>query len=157
MGACEFVMRLLARVTGEKSEAMYVCGFDAVGGRFPCLKGKKIERKQKKNFQGRTRKLNEESSVGPKKKKIHATSPQKIGDWSFSARDRTLELTTGFPTNSFVQSGCEARGQGEHGATGCTWTRVLASAAWRALKGASQAVCGPRGRSVVSAGSLPGP
>jgi len=33
---------------------------------------------------------------------------------------------------------------------------VLASAAWRALKGASQAVCGPRGRSVVSAGSLPG-
>ena len=41
VGACEFVMRLLARVTGEKSEAMYVCGFDAVGGRFPCLKGKK--------------------------------------------------------------------------------------------------------------------
>ena len=33
---------------------------------------------------------------------------------------------------------------------------VLASAAWRALKGASQAVCGPRGRSGVSAGSLPG-
>ena len=25
MGACEFVVRLLARVTGEKSEAMYVC------------------------------------------------------------------------------------------------------------------------------------
>ena len=34
---------------------------------------------------------------------------------------------------------------------------VLASAAWRALKGASQAVCGPRGRSVVSAGILSGP
>ena len=67
-----------------------------------------------------------------------------------------MELLTGFPTNSLVQNGCEARGQGEHGATGCTWTRVLASAAWRALKGASQAVCGPRGRSVVSDGSLPG-
>jgi hypothetical protein len=25
VGACEFVMFLLARVTGEKSEAMYVC------------------------------------------------------------------------------------------------------------------------------------
>ena len=57
MGACEFVcefvMRLLARVTGEKSEAMYVCGFDAVGGRFPCLKGKKDRKETKKNFQGR--------------------------------------------------------------------------------------------------------
>jgi hypothetical protein len=84
--------------------------------------------------------------VGPKKK------ISEFGDWSFSARDRALKLTAGFPTNSLVQSGCEARGQGEHGATGCTWTRELASVAWRALKGASQAVCGPRGRSVRYAG-----
>ena len=108
MGACEFVMRLLARVTGEKSEAMYVCGFDAVGGRFPCLKGKKIERKQKK-FPGSYSEIKGRTFSGTQKKKIHATSPQKIGDWSFSARDRTLDLTTGFPTNSLVQSGLGLR------------------------------------------------
>ena len=52
VGTCVFVMRLLASVTGEKSEAMYVwhkCW------RVPFLKRKKIERK---DFQYRTRKLN---------------------------------------------------------------------------------------------------
>ena len=113
---------------------------------------------EKTKRKGRKKKISgivlviKQSSVGPEKKKFMT----KFGDWSFSARDRTLKLTAGFPTNSLVQSGCEARGRGERGATGCTWTRVPASAAWRALKGASQAVCGPRGRSVVSAGSLPG-
>ena len=47
MGACEFVMRLLARVTGEKSEAMYVW---RRFWRVPFLKKKKIETQ---DFQGR--------------------------------------------------------------------------------------------------------
>ena len=45
-------MRLLARVTGEKSEAMYVCGFDAVGGRFPFLERKCREERKKEKLPG---------------------------------------------------------------------------------------------------------
>ena len=58
-----FVMRLLARVTGEKSEAMYVWHKCC---RVPFLKRKKIERK---DFQDRTRKLNKKFS-GTRKQKI---------------------------------------------------------------------------------------
>jgi hypothetical protein len=72
VGSCEFVMRLLARVTGEKSEAMYVW---RRFWRVPFLKKKKIETQ---DFQGRTRKLNK-NSVGPGIKKIHATIPKKLG------------------------------------------------------------------------------
>ena len=53
-----------------------MCDFNAVGGRFPFLKRK--DRKEEKEISRSTRKLNEESSVGPEKE-IHATSPQKIG------------------------------------------------------------------------------
>ena len=72
MGACEFVMRLLARVTGEKSESMYVwhrCWL------VPFLKKEKIERK---DFQDRTRKLNK-NSVGPGIKKFMQLFPKNWG------------------------------------------------------------------------------
>jgi len=72
VGACEFVMRLLARVTGEKSESMYVwhrCW------RVPFLKKEKIERK---DFQDRTRKLNK-NSVGPGIKKFMQLFPKNWG------------------------------------------------------------------------------
>ena len=65
-------MRLLTRVTGEKSEAMYVwhrCW------RVPFLKKEKIERK---DFQDRTRKLNK-NSVGPGIKKFMQLFPKNWG------------------------------------------------------------------------------
>ena len=67
-----FVMRLLARVTGEKSEAIYVA--QVLAGAVP----EKREKIETQDFQGRTRKLNK-NSVGPGIKKIHATIPKKLG------------------------------------------------------------------------------
>ncbi len=58
MGTCEFVIRLLARVTGEKREVMCVW-LQCRRRQVPVPKEKKIERK---NFQVRTRKLNKKFS-----------------------------------------------------------------------------------------------
>ena len=63
MGTCEFGMRLLARVTGEKREVMCVW-LQCRRRQVPVPKRKKDRKETKKNFLGRTRKLNEESSVG---------------------------------------------------------------------------------------------
>ena len=87
-----------------------------------------------------------------KKKKIHATSPQKFGDWSFTNFEKIKIL---FRQNN-VSAVVFMEDTAVRDAAPRMSCAVLASAAWRALKGASQAVCGPRGRSVVSAGSLPG-
>jgi len=57
-----FVMRLLARVTGEKSEAIYVA--QVLAGAVP----EKREKIETQDFQDRTRKLNK-NSVGPGIKK----------------------------------------------------------------------------------------
>ncbi len=85
-------------------------------------------------------------------KKIHATSPQKFGDWSFTNFEKIKIL---FRQNN-VSAVVFMEDTAVRDAAPRMSCAVLASAAWRALKGASQAVCGPRGRSVVSAGSLPG-
>jgi hypothetical protein len=87
-----------------------------------------------------------------RKKKIHATSPQKFGDWSFTNFEKIKIL---FRQNN-VSAVVFMEDTAVRDAAPRMSCAVLASAAWRALKGASQAVCGPRGRSVVSAGSLPG-
>ena len=87
-----------------------------------------------------------------RKKKIHATSPQKFGDWSFTNFEKIKIL---FRQNN-VSAVVVMEDTAVRDAAPRMSCAVLASAAWRALKGASQAVCGPRGRSVVSAGSLPG-
>ena len=87
-----------------------------------------------------------------KKKKIHAASPQKFGDWSFTNFEKIKIL---FRQNN-VSAVVFMEDTAVRDAAPRMSCAVLASAAWRALKGASQAVCGPRGRSVVSAGSLPG-
>jgi hypothetical protein len=104
------------------------------------------EKNRKKRFPG--------SAYSEIKQRFSGTRKQKkSGNWS-----QNFESGRGPPPGMFVknyrfaQNG-HARG---HRASGCAWTTVLASAAGRALKGTSHAVCGPRGRSVVSVGNLPG-
>jgi hypothetical protein len=78
VGACEFVMRLLARVTGEKREAMYVwhrCWLVS------CLK-KKIERRK---FPGSYSEI-KQNSGGPGKKKFMRLFPKIWGLVVFSSR-----------------------------------------------------------------------
>ena len=67
-----FVMRLLARVTGEKSEAIYVA--QVLAGAVP----EKREKIETQDFQDRTRKLNK-NSVGPGIKKFMQLFPKNWG------------------------------------------------------------------------------
>jgi hypothetical protein len=72
VGACEFVMRLLARVTGERSEAVYVW----------ILAGAVPEKRKDRNtrFPGSYSEVKQKfSGTRNKKKEIHATIPKKLG------------------------------------------------------------------------------